>query len=109
MPDENILKHGDTVSCSFGTSPGAFQSMQPSGKAQAGETIPLVNVPAFGMCSSMNDPMTLAATAAAQGVMTPSPCIPKVVGQWLGGDPTSANVSGFAMCHCTSGGVIKKL
>ena len=108
MPDPTILNHGDMVMCSQGTAPGAFQSMQSSGEAKPGETVPLVNVPTFGMCRSMANPQTASATAAAQGVLTVAPCIPQVVGQWVGGDPTSGNVPAFAMCHCSAGGVIRK-
>lgn len=108
MPDPTILNHGDTVTCSQGTSPGAFQSTQPSGVAQPGETVPLVNIPSFGMCRSMANPQTASATAAAQGVMTFAPCVPTVVGQWVGGDPTSGNVAAYSACHCSAGGVIRK-
>ena len=44
--------------------------------------IPLLNILPFGMCSNPANPMVIAATAAAMGVLTPAPCIPCTVQDW---------------------------
>ncbi len=44
--------------------------------------IPLFNILPFGMCSNPANPMVIAATAAALGVLTPVPCIPCTVQDW---------------------------
>ena len=49
---------------------------------------PLVNILPFGVCSSMANPVVIAATAAKLGVMTPMPCVPATPAPWLPGSPT---------------------
>ena len=46
---------------------------------------PLVNIPSFGMCSSLANPTVASATSAAMGVLTPMPCIPNTPFPWVGG------------------------
>jgi hypothetical protein len=43
------------------------------------------NIPPFGMCNTEKNPTVLAATTSAQGVHTPAPCLPNVVGPWSPG------------------------
>ncbi|WAX57739.1 DUF4280 domain-containing protein [Jatrophihabitans cynanchi] len=72
---------------------------------------PMVNVPPFGMCSSLANPTVAAATAAAFGVLTPMPCVP-VTTPWkpgapkttLGGKPA---LTAGSTCNCAWGGVIQ--
>lgn len=52
------------------------------------DMIPMLNIPPFGMCQSPSNPMVIAATAAALGVLTPMPCIPVPVGPWIPMSPT---------------------
>lgn len=52
------------------------------------DNIPIVNIPPFGMCMSPANPMVIAATAAALGVLTPMPCIPNTPAPWAPGAPT---------------------
>ncbi len=49
---------------------------------------PIVNLPTFGMCNSMANPVVAAATAAKLGVFTPMPCVPATVAPWAPGSPT---------------------
>lgn len=111
---------GATLQCSFGAAPTVLNvlpvnrtltSSMPA--ANLMDHIPLVNIPTFGMCSSIANPMVAAATAAALGVLTPMPCIPATAAPWIpGGSPTvllgpmpALDANGTLMC--TWAGVIK--
>jgi len=47
--------------------------------------IPLANIEPFGECISLLNPLVLAATIAADGVLTPQPCVPVTVVPWITG------------------------
>ena len=71
----------------------------------------MVNIPPFGMCMSLANPMVAAATAAALGVLTPMPCIPVTTAPWMPGSPTvhcggMPVVNDSSKCMCAYGGVI---
>jgi hypothetical protein len=85
---------GALMQCSFGVAPAPL-AVLPANAVLTGtpaatimDHAPMVNVPTFGMCSSMANPMVIAATAAALGVPTPMPCIPATVAPWAPGSPT---------------------
>ncbi|KPV59874.1 hypothetical protein QJ48_08435 [Paenibacillus sp. A3] len=85
---------GATIRCSFGNAPASLQVL-PANRVTTSMPIanimdnkPVVNVPPFGMCSSMANPQVAAATAAKFGVMTPMPCVPVTVAPWAPGSPT---------------------
>jgi hypothetical protein len=85
---------GALLQCSFGVAPGPL-SVLPVNRVLTGtpaatimDSAPLVNVPSFGMCSCPSNPVVIAATAAALGVLTPMPCVPATVAPWLPGAPT---------------------
>jgi hypothetical protein len=85
---------GALLQCSFGAAPGPL-SVLPVNRVLTGtpaatitDSIPLVNIPSFGMCSSPSNPVVIAGTAAALGVLTPMPCVPATVPPWLPGSPT---------------------
>jgi hypothetical protein len=73
---------------------------------------PMVNVASFGMCQSMANPQVASATAAAQGVLTPQPCIPNTSAPWtpgsksvtIGGQPA---VNDSCQLACAWGGQIQ--
>jgi uncharacterized Zn-binding protein involved in type VI secretion len=109
---------GAILQCSFGMAPSSLIPLPTprvmiEGRPAATITdcAPLVNIPPFGMCTSLANPTVAAATAAALGVLTPMPCIP-VTTPWkpgalktmIGGKP--ALVSG-SMCNCAWGGIIQ--
>jgi hypothetical protein len=78
------------------------------------DNVPFLNVPPFGMCMSMANPMVAAATAAALGVLTPMPCMPMTVAPWVPGVPTTliGNMPALNMTSklmCNWGGIIQIL
>jgi Domain of unknown function (DUF4280) len=86
---------GAMMQCSFGVAPSShlvppanrtLTSAGPLANIMDGK--PMANVPPFGMCQSMANPMVAAATAAAMGVLTPMPCIPNTPAPWIVGAPT---------------------
>lgn len=109
---------GAVLACSFGASPGAL-TVAPSGRVLADgmplatimDSAPTKNIAPFGMCSSLANPQVASATSAAQGVLTPQPCVPAVVSPWT---PGSKSVSlgqqpvltSDSTCSCTWAGVI---
>lgn len=86
---------GAMLMCSFGVAPAAL-SVLPTNRVMAGgppaatimDHIPIVNIPPFGMCTSLANPTVASATAAALGVLTPMPCMPVVPAPWVPGAPT---------------------
>lgn len=100
------------IMCSFGTSPQTLKVLplnlvmadnKPA--ANALDHKPMMNIPAFGQCISLANPMVAAATAASLGVLQPQPCIPLTIAPWMPGATTVmikgmpvANMVGKAMC-----------
>lgn len=88
--------NGAQLQCSFGTTPGALV-VTPENRTNAGQVpaatildnVPMRNVMPFGMCTTLSNPQVAAATSAAQGVLTPQPCIPVTTAPW---SPGSAKV-----------------
>jgi Domain of unknown function (DUF4280) len=87
--------NGATLQCTFGAAPSTFvvlpknqmlTSSQPA--ANIMDHISMLNIMPFGMCASLANPTVAAATAAAQGVLTPMPCIPNTPAPWVPGAPT---------------------
>lgn len=109
---------GAMMQCSFGVAPSALNVL-PANRVMTGapaatimDHAPIVNVPPFGVCSSLANPMVAAATAAALGVLVPMPCIPATAAPSVPGSPTvliggmpALNNSSKLMCNW--GGVIQ--
>jgi hypothetical protein len=75
------------------------------------DTIPMTNIMSFGMCSSPANPSVASATAAADGVLTPMPCVPATSAPWTPGVPNAliadmAAVDDESTCMCDYGGEI---
>ena len=115
----NEVVTGAMMTCSFGVAPSALNVL-PTSKTTANkmpaanimDNKPFVNIPPFGMCTSIANPAVAAATAAALGVLTPMPCTPVTVAPWAPGSPTVtiANMPALndsSMCNCSFGGVIQ--
>jgi uncharacterized Zn-binding protein involved in type VI secretion len=108
---------GAMLLCSFGMAPSTLNVL-PSKRvmiegrpaAAITDSTP-VNIPPFGMCTSLANPTVAAATSAALGVLTPMPCVPATT-PWIPAAPrtliggTPALVSG-STCTCAFGGVIQ--
>lgn len=109
-----------TLQCSFGAAPATLAVLPVArvmieGKPAAAftDSAPLVNVPPFGMCTTLSNPTVAAATAAALGTLTPMPCVP-VTTPWvnsatttlIGGKPA---LTLGAQCMCAWGGAIQIL
>ncbi|MEW6223700.1 MAG: DUF4280 domain-containing protein [Chloroflexota bacterium] len=107
------------MTCSFGTSPSSLTATPAGNPSQAGgqlvaritDMAPTSNIAPFGMCTTLSNPQVASATSAAQGVLTPQPCIPVTTGPWspgsskvmVGGTPALTSDS---MCSCAWGGQI---
>lgn len=112
---------GATVQCSFGSEPARL-NVSSAGRvliegqpaAVISDAVTDVNLPPFGTCGSLTNPLVASATAAAGDILTAMPCVPAVVGTWIpvaprtviGGQP--ALVAG-AICACAYGGLISLL
>lgn len=109
---------GAVLRCPFGSAPAVFSALplprvvingRPAGVMT--DMVPTVNIPPFGMCSSLSNPTVASATAAAMGALTPMPCVPVPAGPWLnaspkvliGGQPAISNDS---QLMCAWGGQI---
>jgi hypothetical protein len=113
-----LVVFGAMLRCSKGTTPSTLSVLPGtvSGDELNAATIqnhvPMVNVPPFGMCTTQTNPMVAAATAAAQGVLTPQPCIPILPAPWTNGaqiisiDGIPA-LTGASRCQCQWGGAIE--
>lgn len=108
---------GATIACTFGAAPSTFSSTtmkvmvsnMPAGTIM--DFAPTVNIPPFGVCMTPSNPAVAAATAAAQGVLTPVPCIPVTVSPWAPGSVTvmienKVALNNTSTLSCTWGGVI---
>jgi hypothetical protein len=85
---------GAMMTCSMGATPSPLmptpKPVMTSNMVAANilDNIPIVNIMPFGVCKSPANPMVVAATAAALGVLTPMPCIPVTPAPWVPGAPT---------------------
>jgi hypothetical protein len=116
MPNNVVT--GAMLQCSFGMAPSTLNVLPISRVTAEGrpaaaitDNIPVVNIPPFGMCTSLSNPTVAAATAAALGTLTPMPCLPVIPAPWapgaartmVGGKPA---LTAGSMCNCVYGGVI---
>lgn len=83
---------GATLKCSFGLAPSTLVVL-PTNQLMTGhrpaatimDHISMVNIMPFGLCTSLSNPAVAAATSAAQGTLTPQPCIPVTPSPWVPG------------------------
>ena len=113
-----LVRMGAMMQCSFGAAPATLVVVDPTAiledatpAANIMDYAPIVNIPTFGMCSSIANPTVAAATSAALGVLTPMPCVPVTPGPWVPGAPTillrnMPALDQTCQCLCAWGGVI---
>lgn len=107
---------GALAKCTFGVAPTSLISLTTSvlattPAATTTDSAPIVNVPTFGMCSSLANPAVASATTAALGVLTPMPCVPVPAGTWIVGNPqvliqNKPALNDSSQLICSYGGVI---
>ena len=112
-----LVTSGASMLCSFGVAPSTL-AVPPVNRVMAGapaatiiDNVPMANIPPFGMCNSIANPVVAAATAAKLGVFSPMPCVPVVPAPWA---PGSAKVrignvpalTASSTCMCAWGGSI---
>lgn len=113
-----LVVNGAMLQCMFGMAPATLIvppiSMVSAGGMPAAtimDSVPMENIPTFGMCMTPSNPEVAAATAAAFGVLTPMPCIPATGTPWTPGAIT-VSIGGLtaldetSMCMCSYGGTI---
>jgi hypothetical protein len=103
--------------CPFGLAPSTLmvtsntKVLTPAPAATIMDKNPMVNIPPFGMCTSLANPTVASATAAALGVLTPMPCVPNTVAPWVPGSPkvligAYPALTNTSQLICTYGGTI---
>lgn len=110
-----LVVAGAMLQCPFGTAPSTLNVTSQATCTAAGQPVAtiqdaqgMVNIPSFGMCTSLANPQVAAATAAALGVLTPQPCMPVTSGAWIPTSPTTLVagkpcLTGDCKAICTNG------
>ena len=84
--------NGAKMKCSFGTGTASLivlptkkilEEKQPA--ANIMDYAPMVNIPSFGNCLTVTNPVVAAATAKNAGVLEPKPCVPVTTAPWTPG------------------------
>lgn len=115
---DSYVCSGATMKCTFGDKSAkltvypdrtVFLTGQPM--ANISDYISMYNINPFGKCRTTSFPPTGAATAAAQGALTPMPCVPGTNSNWLNGKDDYIIKGNPALlkssyCKCCYGGVI---
>jgi Domain of unknown function (DUF4280) len=116
MP-KHLVVHGATLKCNQGSSTSSYTVMpgiadaKDKSVATVMDFVPMGNIAPFGMCKTQSNPQVAAATAAAQGVLTPQPCIPVVTSPWSPGSSVSTidgkkALTDDSKCNCQWSGEI---
>jgi hypothetical protein len=110
----SLVVTGASLQCTMGTMAATFtaSATQESAPSPAGVVTDFgpSSVPSFGLCQSPANPQVAAATAAAQGVLTPQPCQP-LLSPWTPGS-SLVTVQGTpalddsSQCMCSWAGTV---
>src|SRR5512139_1088592 len=114
-----LVTDGASLKCGEGLAPSTL-TVLPLSKGEAGpkpvatvdDYKPMLNIAPFGMCRAQANPSVAAATAAAQGVLTPQPCVPVVTAPWSPGSGVvtlgeAKALSADSTCKCAWTGTIE--
>lgn len=114
-----LVVHGATLRCTQGSSPSTL-TVLPSVSIEGDDAplatvldvVPLLNVGSCGLCRSPSNPQVASATAAAQGALTPMPCLPVLTTPWSPGSPDVtlndlAALTDDARVACAWGGTLE--
>jgi hypothetical protein len=114
---KKLVVQGAQLRCTQGLSPATL-ALQPGVATADGKPVatvmgflPMANIPPFGMCQSLANPQVAAATASAQGALTPQPCVPVITAPWSPGSGVSSIQSTKLLtddstCNCQWAGQI---
>jgi hypothetical protein len=112
-----IVTSTATATCSFGSAPATLTVLpatqvlvEGNPAATIADSAAVVNLPPFGMCSSLSNPAVATATSAASGTLTPQACTPLTM-PWLPGVATvvvggKPIVNANCKTACSYGGVV---
>ncbi len=114
---KRLVVHGALVRCSQGAAPAALSVLPLRAAADEGRAVATIhdqtpaNLSTFGMCRSPANPSVASATAAAQGVLTPMPCVPALPAPWSNGAGATtiegvAALTADATCSCSWAGTL---
>ncbi len=93
---KKLVVLGAQLKCAQGTSPSklvlkpGIATADDKPVATVMDFLPMANIQPFGMCQTQANPQVAAATTAAQGALTPQPCIPIVTAPWSPGSSVSS-------------------
>lgn len=115
---DSYVCSGATLKCSFGDKnsklsvyPDRTVFLTERPMANISDHTSMYNIWPFGKCRTVSYPSTGAATAAAHGKLTPMPCVPGTVAEWLNGKNDYIIKGKPALlkssyCKCQWGGII---
>ncbi len=114
-----LVANGAKLKCSQGSAPSTLTVLPANGSsadeqptATVMDNVPMTNIAPFGMCNTQANPQVASATAAAQGVLTPMPCVPVIPAPWSPGSPVVTinelkALTSDSKCNCTWTGSIE--
>lgn len=113
------VHNGAQLKCSMGSAPSNLVVLPTSQinaenqpMATIFDNIPNTNIMPFVLCQSLANPAVAAATALAQGALTPQACTPVTPAPWMVGSPTvilggKPALNKDAKCMCVFAGMIE--
>lgn len=117
MPDSYVTSQA-TLKCSFGDCtcnltvyPDRTVYLNGKPMANISDHVSMYNIHPFGKCHTTSYPSTGSATAANHGTLTPMPCVPGTISEWLQGKDDYIVKGKPALlkssyCKCQWGGII---
>jgi hypothetical protein len=108
----NHVEHAALLRCQFGSNNSPLNVEGPLPLASVRDFEPFRHIQPFGACVCPGNPQVQAATAAAGGVLTPSPCVPAVDDPWHSGSSKmivngAPGLAPDSTARCRWGGVIE--